>query len=96
MEEPEIQRKQFIAGAICPECDALDRLVVEYTVASESRPVLSRRRCVACGFQDPFAAEAPAHATGAVPRGKPERRRISEVAATPVTIVEPVGKPTNR
>ncbi len=92
MKEPEIQRKQFIAGAVCPECNVLDRLVVEYAAVVADEPPLSRRRCVECGFSDPFSAEAPAQSTGAVPRGKPERVRQQEVAAAPVTILD---KPSN-
>jgi uncharacterized metal-binding protein (TIGR02443 family) len=35
---------RFIAGAVCPECGAEDRIVVE---TGEAGP---RQRCVACGF----------------------------------------------
>ncbi len=93
MKELEIERKQFIAGAVCPECNVLDRLVVEYARTAEGEPLLSRRRCVACGFSDPFSQEGPAQATGAVPRGKPERVRHGEVTAAPVTILD---KPADR
>lgn len=89
-DEPDILRKQFIAGAVCPECGVLDRIVVEYTNAPAGQDgELSRRRCVQCGFTDPFGAPAAAEGTGAVPRGKPERSRAVEVTATPVNIVDP-------
>lgn len=40
--------KRFIAGAVCPQCQALDRLVLQ----SDDRqdPPLMSRRCVDCGF----------------------------------------------
>ncbi|RRJ82572.1 YheV family putative zinc ribbon protein [Aestuariirhabdus litorea] len=40
-------KKRFIAGATCPACNAVDRLVV---IMEEGRP--ERRECVACGFSD--------------------------------------------
>ncbi len=44
-------KKRFIAGAVCPDCGAQDRLVVEET------PELKQRRCVSCGFTDANASE---------------------------------------
>lgn len=44
-------RRRFIAGAVCPDCGAEDRLVVEE--AAEGK----RRRCVSCGFTDTNASE---------------------------------------
>jgi uncharacterized metal-binding protein (TIGR02443 family) len=41
-----MKRRQFIAGAICPECQQMDRIVVEQDGE------LNIRRCVACGFSD--------------------------------------------
>lgn len=38
--------RRFIAGAVCPACRAVDRIVVE--AHSEGR----RRRCVSCGHTD--------------------------------------------
>ena len=85
-----IVRKRFIAGAVCPECNTVDRIVVEYAEVRLSAGELSRRRCVDCGFVDPFAdAGAAQTGTGAIPRGKPERRRPAEVAANPVRIIDP-------
>lgn len=39
-------KRRFIAGAICPQCQAVDRLVVEEVEGT------ARRRCVSCGFSD--------------------------------------------
>lgn len=54
--------KRFIAGAVCPQCRALDRIVIEGEVEEKVQ------RCVECGY------EAKHQETLAgVPRGKPER-----------------------
>ena len=39
-------RPRFIAGAVCPACGEMDRLVVE---GGTDAPL---RRCVACGYKD--------------------------------------------
>lgn len=39
-------KKRFIAGAVCPRCGAMDRLV---TYKKDDREF---RECVSCGFQD--------------------------------------------
>ena len=36
------QRPRFVAGAVCPSCQEMDRMVVDGTT--------DERRCVACGF----------------------------------------------
>ncbi|MCZ6712280.1 MAG: YheV family putative metal-binding protein [Gammaproteobacteria bacterium] len=41
-----MQTKRFIAGAVCPQCQVVDRLVVEQADG------VTRRRCVSCGFSD--------------------------------------------
>lgn len=49
--------RRFIAGAVCPQCRSVDRLVVEDV------PEGRRRRCVQCGYadlQDGRAVTAPA------------------------------------
>ncbi len=74
--------RRFIAGAVCPKCAAVDRIVVE----DDGR----RRRCIACGFTD----ELPAGRPPTAPRGKlddarPRRasRLDDSVADTTVRIV---------
>lgn len=39
-------KKRFIAGAICPKCSALDRIVMYRQNDKDYR------ECVACGFND--------------------------------------------
>jgi len=36
------QRPRFVAGATCPNCGAVDRMVID--------PAVDERRCVACEF----------------------------------------------
>lgn len=43
MPEP---KKRFIAGAVCPKCSAMDRIVM-YRLGE-----LDYRECVECGFKD--------------------------------------------
>jgi len=44
------RRARFIAGAVCPECGVMDRIVVEEDSAAAGGGAM--RRCVACGFAD--------------------------------------------
>ncbi len=52
-----MSRPRFIAGAVCPECRAVDRIVVEGS--GEAR----QRRCVSCGYTDSALPGAAAPAT---------------------------------
>ncbi len=49
------QTRRFIAGAICPRCGAMDKLVL-YVGSPEQR-----RECVGCGYQDNLAAAPVSH-----------------------------------
>lgn len=69
---------RFIAGAVCPQCRAMDRLVVE-TVASGDQ-----RRCVNCGYTDQRAGGA-----GSEPVTRLTRRGQSGEPASPVRIIGP-------
>ncbi|MCL6414267.1 YheV family putative metal-binding protein [Aestuariirhabdus sp. Z084] len=40
-------KKRFIAGAVCPSCNKMDRLVV---IQEGGKP--EKRECVSCGFTD--------------------------------------------
>jgi len=77
MNDVEITKKRFIAGAVCPECHELDRIVVETALFDGQEH--ARRRCVTCGFADKFAEANLVNSQG-VPRGKPERARIAQAA----------------
>lgn len=77
MNDVDIIKKRFIAGAVCPECQELDRIVVETALFDGQEH--SRRRCVSCGFADEFAEASLVNSQG-VPRGKPERARNAQAA----------------
>lgn len=67
---PEREKRQFIAGAVCPECRAVDRIVVRSTSAGREQA------CVACGFSQPApGAESapPSDSALMLPQGKHER-----------------------
>jgi len=79
MEPPFRPRRRFIAGAVCPRCAAMDRLVVDLDT--------DRRECVACGFSEarpepPAASEVPTRVTRA-------SARRSETAAEVVNLIDP-------
>ncbi len=72
-------RRRFIAGAVCPRCGAMDRIVVDMDT--------QRRECVACDFsearpEDSAATELPTRVT------RPAARRV-ETPVEPVTLVDP-------
>jgi uncharacterized metal-binding protein (TIGR02443 family) len=60
------QRRRFIAGAVCPRCSAMDKIVVDLDS--------DLRECVACGFNEgrpdagPAAAEVPTRVSRAAAR----------------------------
>ena len=103
MTQVDILKKRFIAGAVCPDCQAVDRIVVETGLVEVADSELanphqevSRRRCVSCGFADEFSADTQVNSQG-VPRGKPERPKLNPSRpATPaqaVKILDPVARP---
>jgi uncharacterized metal-binding protein (TIGR02443 family) len=83
-----IIKKRFIAGAVCPECDVVDRIVVEVAVRAADQQEVFRRRCVDCSFADPFGVETPIGTQG-VPRGRPEKPKNTPVKPVQVRILDP-------
>jgi len=45
--------KRFIAGAVCPKCSEMDKLVMY-----KNEDDRETRECVACGYQDVMKTEA--------------------------------------
>nr|WP_105103287.1 YheV family putative zinc ribbon protein [Microbulbifer pacificus] len=45
-------KRRFIAGAVCPRCSAMDR-IVNYKLGDKNY-----RECVACGFKDEIRLQA--------------------------------------
>ncbi|NKC00477.1 MAG: hypothetical protein GKR90_18585 [Pseudomonadales bacterium] len=73
-------KRRFIAGAVCPECRALDRIVVEVDEAAETES----QRCVECGYEaHQVVGNAP---VASIPKGKPERRSGSTKSTTAQTV----------
>ena len=70
--------RRFIAGAVCPRCGLMDKLVVESGG--------NERECVSCGYRDARPTEVTRELTTRVNR--PAARRV-ETPAEPVTLVQP-------
>lgn len=75
-----IHRRRFIAGAVCPRCAAMDKIVVDMETQT--------RECVACGFseQRPTQGGLPGELPTRVSR--PAARRV-ETPAEAVTLLDP-------
>lgn len=74
---------RFIAGAVCPACGEMDRIVIERDEASAER-----RRCVSCGHADgevPGASPPPGTRFSRAPGQRAEPQR--NVATTTVKIL---------
>lgn len=83
MTKPDAPRRRFIAGAVCPQCRALDRLVLEVDINDQTQ----RRRCVGCGFSETMQANNSS--ANAVPRARFERSKTPAVESQPVKILDP-------
>ncbi len=71
---------RFIAGAVCPKCSEVDRIVVK---EEEDR---SYRFCVSCGFTDdkPEAPTAPSAAL----KGRLEKSIVSKEEPKKLNIID--------
>jgi uncharacterized metal-binding protein (TIGR02443 family) len=78
------RRPRFIAGAVCPACGEMDRLVVE--AATDS----TLRRCVVCDYSD---EQRPVGSQ--VPRSRLDGGRKPAAAEKPrvVRIIDPAADP---
>ncbi len=77
-----MSRPRFIAGAICPNCGAMDRLQLLEVDGDK------RRRCVACGHEDGLASassQAPKTRVSGDSRGSAD----AATPARPVRILDP-------
>ncbi len=82
--EPTIVKKRFIAGAVCPQCRAEDRLQVHWLRRDEE--TWEERHCVACGFTD--RVEESARSTDTLPRIR-RGRQSGDAPSQPVRILDP-------
>lgn len=65
--------KRFIAGAVCPRCGLMDKLMVDSDV--------QLRECINCGFQDPRPQQVVSEPATRVNR---PAARLVETPAEPV------------
>jgi uncharacterized metal-binding protein (TIGR02443 family) len=72
-------RRRFIAGAVCPRCAAVDRVVVDLDS--------DQRECVACGFSE--ARPAPAAARELPTRVSRAAARRVETRPEAVRLIDP-------
>lgn len=75
-----MNRKRFIAGAVCPRCSAMDKIVVDLDS--------DKRECVACGFSED-RPEVGATATEPPTRVSRAAARRVETPAEVVTLLDP-------
>lgn len=82
-----MSRPRFIAGAVCPQCGAMDRLQI---ITDDEQ---QRRRCVACNHEDALGSassrEPRTRLGGAAGKGS-----AAGAAVSPVRILDP-GKSQN-
>ena len=72
-------RRRFIAGAVCPRCAKMDKIVVDLDT--------DLRECVSCGFSEERPQGGPA-AEVATRVSRAAARRV-ETPAEAVTLVDP-------
>ena len=72
------RRPRFIAGAICPSCKAMDRLVVDMET--------DERACIECGFKEKRPQQVTEEPPTRVTRGS---ARLVETVAEPVRLMSP-------
>ncbi len=66
-------RKRFIAGAVCPKCGMLDRIVVYREQEKD------HRECVNCGFKDELRLQ---------PSPAPLSTRVQQAEVKPVRLMD--------
>ncbi len=77
--------KRFIAGAVCPRCAQMDKLVMY--VDDADRQV---RECVRCGFHDVMAGDSGEELPTRVNQPRPGERPLShEDEVQVVNVVDP-------
>lgn len=75
-------KKRFIAGAVCPRCGEMDRIV---NYRQEGR---NFRECVACGFEDEIRLQSAPR----VPGTRVDNSETAKEAEVPVKIIQPPKK----
>ena len=80
-------KKRFIAGAVCPKCSEMDRMVLETSDADDEKE-LQRRRCVSCGFSEDYTPSENRY--DSLPKGKREKTAPTSSTSDVVLIIDPV------
>ena len=80
-------KKRFIAGAVCPKCSEMDRMVLETSDADDEKE-LQRRRCVSCGFAEDYTPSENRY--DSLPKGKREKTASASSTSDVVRIIDPV------
>ena len=73
-------RRRFIAGAVCPRCGEMDKIVVDLDT--------QRRECVACDFSEARPEDSQKQQELPTRVSRPAARRV-ETPAEVVTLVDP-------
>ncbi len=76
-------RRRFIAGAVCPRCGAMDKIVVDLDS--------DQRECVACDFSEARPDDAARETELPTRVSRAAARRV-ETPAQVVTLVDPEKK----
>ncbi|MCZ6643641.1 MAG: YheV family putative metal-binding protein [Gammaproteobacteria bacterium] len=86
-------KPRFIAGAVCPSCRTMDRIVVEKVGGD---PDKERRRCVECGYSDEqnSGASREPHTRVTSPNIENAHHENADNEKTPIRILDP-GKIVN-
>ncbi|MEP6389738.1 MAG: YheV family putative zinc ribbon protein [Halioglobus sp.] len=73
-------KRRFIAGAVCPRCAQMDKIVVDMET--------DQRECVACGFSEQRPGDKPAAAEVQTRVNRAAARRV-ETPAQVVQLLDP-------
>lgn len=85
MTTPSGFKRRFIAGAVCPRCAQMDKIVVDLDS--------DQRECVACGFSERRPGDTPVAAEVQTRVSRAAARRV-ETPAEVVQLLDP-GKKTD-
>jgi uncharacterized protein len=75
------QRRRFIAGAVCPRCGEMDKIVVDMETQT--------RECVSCDFSEARPEDQPGQSSELPTRVSRAAARRVETPAEAVTLVDP-------
>ena len=74
------QKRRFIAGAVCPRCGKMDKIIVDMETQT--------RECVACDFSEARPGDEPSPSELPTRVSRAAARRV-ETPAEAVTLVDP-------